>query len=1345
MEQSDAAASELSEDAPAAARRPLRGAAAAQAGFDYQLDVSILAALQLLLISKAASRLILEPANDEDLEADLEPHVPGRIEPSAVLAGGYKLVVQVKLDSGEPWSVTDFDALLKHGSDKKGGRRKALEHLNEPDTRYLLVTSADAKGVARGLLVEGFEEPADKDAFPAVLKRTLKSNPEGRVAIWGKLTEKQLAADIRTLMSDLLHVPRVEQDCLLATLRAEARRRTRTSSPGIWTREDLLATVRAHGGFLASSASLEDFVPPANFDDMVKLLADKGAVVIRGPSGSGKTQAALKLCDLARVRDGAIEIVTVGADDSPTIVRKVIDRGATLFYVDDPWGQYSLRGGAEAWSEQLPRLLAKATPGHQFVITSRSDMMRSANVGTTLAPWSVELDADHYRGGQLRQIHDSRMDQLPPALQSKAFAFRGDVLEKLETPLEIELYFTHMLCGPEEGEKDHVFFRRLLDLAKREAVEDVVIKALDAIDTSGTAAAVWALLGARGQLDRGQLYPVERALRPIDRALSEGLGKLIDRMVAARHLRQPARTIAFSHPSVRQGFEAFLRKNWVRNEAAINALVAALTRLPEANRGWGLETAARVVDVARKFSSGSDNDQPFEVDADSQNAIDAWLDDSLTDAMSKFAPLLELASEVGTDASIPSRVARWLLKGTQRGASVFIRNWQPPLFDDAWYDVVSAHPVAADIAARFIREELGFDRGNYGRGFAARLDRFAPNLTPAYLDAARRMVGSGFEMNADAVAAGAVRDLAGFESVVEASLDDLANIHREHAQHGREEWRAIEDGERDHAAEEAIQWSHEGDGYTSGVFIDAYIRQLRTEGRWQVLAAHPRVGEMVYAWSQALLTSSLPAGEAELRAILAAGKGLDAESNVWAAVRQHWRSTLQPDLELRICDPLPETKLRDEIALTALSVAPVALLAAFGAFANRPERQVTLLADIQHARIRLGKRGHKAKLKRVTAGLSPELAEISGALPTRRRKARAVGASALALLVECAQKLDAQALGVTVPIIIESGGDASPAIGHWLTVAGSKEQALLATEAAITVGDTTLIERALRHVRADARCAALLHLAPTLPDPLPPTILAMAGDPGCRVRRALISVLAERPHPDHLQTLLTLVHDTWSSAEPQYDEADSYVVAQEAVAALPANAPLSDAVGDNLLHLADSTADRTLSQYALIVAAHCCSAAIQQKMSNLITIPEARWIRLDALDALADADTVAPGIVENMTPAFLLKAPPVLAASAAHLIGAHASPLVAVKLFERIASSNKRRALLLVGANAMASRDRAAADRIVDLLEPDHPGRQLLAVEQPLPTSILDDLGTVQLREAVRKRLGDRIAPSSKT
>lgn len=85
IKQSHSDASDTSFSDSAEARRPLRGAAAAQAGFDYQLDVSILAALQLLLISKAATRLVLEPANEEDLEADLEPNVPGRVQPSATV------------------------------------------------------------------------------------------------------------------------------------------------------------------------------------------------------------------------------------------------------------------------------------------------------------------------------------------------------------------------------------------------------------------------------------------------------------------------------------------------------------------------------------------------------------------------------------------------------------------------------------------------------------------------------------------------------------------------------------------------------------------------------------------------------------------------------------------------------------------------------------------------------------------------------------------------------------------------------------------------------------------------------------------------------------------------------------------------------------------------------------------------------------------------------------------------------------------------------------------------------------------------------------------------------------
>jgi hypothetical protein len=1322
-------------------KRPLRGAAAAQAGFDYQLNVSILAALQLLLISNAATRLVLEPANEEDIEADLEPYVPGRMQPSATVAGGYKLVVQIKMNSGEPWSVEDFKALLKHGADKKGGRQKALHHLDDPNTRYLLVTNADVKGTARNLLVNGFEEVPDKASFPASLHAILKTSPEGRVAIWGQLTENQLASNIRELMSDLLHVPKVEQRNLIDKLRLEARRRTRGSTPGQWTSDDLLATVRAHGGFLASSANLEHFVPPMNFDQMLRLLNEKNAVVIKGPSGTGKTQAALKLCDIARRGNGAIEVVTIGAEDAPTSMRKVVNNGPTLFYVDDPWGQFSLRGGSEAWTEQLPRLLVKATPDHQFVITSRSDMMQSANVGEGLEMWSVELDADQYRNGQLRTIHDNRMDQLPPLLQTKAYSFLNEVLDKLETPLEIELYFAHMQSGPDAGEGDHDFIRRILKLARRDAVEGVVVRALSSIDTCGTSAIVWALLSARGKLDRSALYPLQRTLRGLDRTLGDDLERHVDRMVAARHLRQPARTIAFAHPSVRQGFEVFIRNNWGQSQFAIETMISALVQLPLSHRNWGMETAARVLEAARAFVDRKDADQAFEINSTCQVAIDAWLDESLMDQASKFAPLLDLAAEVGSDSSIPSRVARWLLKGTQRGASFFVDNWQPPIFDDAWYDTVSASPQSLKIAARFIREVLGFDQGNYGTGFVERLDRFAPNLTTAFLDAAHEMVGNGFECNADAVAAGAVRNLAGFESVLLAALDDLARNHRQYTQSRLEEWRAIEDGERDHAAEETMQWSHDGEGYTSNVFINAYVCQLRAEGRWMAIADHSRVTELVSAWANALLKSPVQATEDELRSILAMGKNTPEETNVWAAVREHWCVALEPALTARISSSIPDVHLLDELALTALKVAPNALSAAFKVSSDQAARQITLLTAMQRGGRRLEK-NRADKLRRVTAALNMTLQEILAALPTGKQKARKVKSQTLSLLVSCASHLGPDELDLVVPVIIASGGNASPAITQWLATASSKAHAISATEAAIAIGDTTLIGTALHHQRADARCAALLHLAPTFPDPLPSAILAMASDPSSRVRRSLVTLLEKRPHPNYLTTLLALIHDTWSSAEPQEYEFESFDIAQKAVIALAGIIPLSDAVGDTLIDLANITGDRKLSQCTLKVAANCCSPAIQQKITKLVDIPQKRWIRLDALDALAEADVIYPSVVAHITPGYMLSLPSILATAAANLVGTHAPVEQVLELFNEVARSNKWRALLLVGASAMAARDRRTADQILDLLEPGHPGRHLLMTSSPLTASILDDLGKVALREAVRKRLNKRITTS---
>jgi len=292
------------------------GAKAALDGYEYQLGVSVLAALRLMLITKSASRITLEPANEEDLESDLEPATPGRVQPSANVADGYKLVVQVKLRNSGPWSITDFEALLKRGTT----RRPAKHHLDDPGTRYLLITNADASGVARDLLIQGLEEWPEEQTFPASLSGTLPHGPEGRIAIWGVLTERLLDLEINDILGSLLRVPQSRQAECRARLRDEARQRMRGTSPGVWTREDLLSIIRGCGGYLASAPQLEAFVPPGNYQALSDLLERRNALVITGPSGTGKTWTALALVDQARQRPSAPEIIQVNVNNGPSSI-----------------------------------------------------------------------------------------------------------------------------------------------------------------------------------------------------------------------------------------------------------------------------------------------------------------------------------------------------------------------------------------------------------------------------------------------------------------------------------------------------------------------------------------------------------------------------------------------------------------------------------------------------------------------------------------------------------------------------------------------------------------------------------------------------------------------------------------------------------------------------------------------------------------------------------------------------------------------------------------------------------------------------------------------------------------
>ena len=1315
------------------------GAKAALDGFEYQLDVSVLAALQLMLITKSGTQITLEPANEEDLEVDLEPATPGRVQPRANMAAGYKLVMQIKLRDSGPWSIKGFDALLKHGRT----RQPARCHLDDPDTRYLLITNADTTGEARNLRVHRLEEWPEEQNFPASLSVTLPHAPEGRVAIWGVLTERLLELEINDILGSLLRVPQRRQAECRAQLRNDALQRIRGTGPGVWTREDVLTVIRDSGGYLASDPQLESFVPPANYQLLEDLLERHNAVVITGPSGTGKTLTALALVDQARQGRSAPEIIHVNVNDGPSSTRAFADTGPKLFYVEDPWGQYSLLGGSDAWTEQLPRLLRGAHARRQYIVTSRTDMLDQAKADDDLKRWTVVLDADQYRHGELAAIYDKRLDLLAKNLQAKALDFRTDALDALETPLEVDLFFTHMAYGPEPGEVGPAFFRRILARAHRGAVEGAVVSYLTASDGTGASAVIWALLAARSQFNRNQVVSLNRQLRSVDPILVDGLEKLVNRLVATRHLRQPVQTVSFSHPSVRAGFEKFIEENWGRSEAALMSLISTLTQLGGLQREWALETAARSVKAITDLISGIERpDVEFEADAASLRAIDAWLEESLVDPQADFGPVLQLASDVGTQTSIPSELARWFIKGIRRGGQFFLESWEPPTFDDSWYTRVAVDSRTFVIADRFVREQLPQGRDGVGDDFANRLDRIASGLTPAFVAAAREMVACGFDSNVGAVAAGAVRDLGSYEEVLDAALDELADIRRFFEGEGNDRWRAIKDGECDEANEEGYQVQHEDEGYCASVFVAAYVRRIRSIGRWPTLAEHSRKSELGRAWADDISRTSESVSLEEFQAVIAATESSEDEEQAWEAAREHWQASLGSDLEQRIISNPNSNRLRGALVYCALMASPDTLARCFEQLSAAPAALVQLLVDMHGTNGRISKETHAGRLRPLLASIPRAGKEIFQALPMKDEPPRPVGQPALSLLNEAAETVPHFVLDKIVPVMIVSGSAPSGAIRRWLVETEDHQLAKAAAEAAIDIQDEELVWLALNHVRADARGAALVYLANTLPDPLPQELLELSSDPGSRVRRSLVGILTDRPHLDHLKVLLRLIDDNWSDAQAFFNEPPSYPIAREAIVGLAAHGSLSDEIGETLLSRAERTDDRSLGIVALNTAAQCCGPAIRKRILALSFLDHLRWVRVDAIDALSRADMVESDILDAITAELLLRLGPSLAASACLLLAIHGRVDAVVEAMERIAHSTKRRALLLLGVYGLGDRDRHAAIRLLALLGSDHPARRLLDLEdgEQLPKTTLDDLGHIRIRNAVQIRLNDILA-----
>jgi hypothetical protein len=1300
------------------------GGSTALTGFLYQVEVSIWVALDLLLAKRLTRRLVLEAATEEDVEAELAEDGPGPAATAGDLAT-YALVVQAKMRDTGPWSLKAIEALLLHGKQ----RRSAAERLKDPRCRYLLVSNADlAAGEARNLIARTLGAWPSPTDLPRSLSTVLPDGAGGRVGVVPTLDWEKLDGRIRSLLESF-RVPATRMKACRNALQAEALLRMRGVTGGEWTREGLEATLKAHDGIFASSAEVENFVKPTNWPQFKRQLLDRHAVIIDGPSGTGKTTAAHVLA--AEMTTAVPGVTPVSVTQGPAQVWEYRNTAPVLFMIEDPWGKYRFEPKSEYWNDDLPKMLNAARADWLFIVTSRRDVLYDSRSAKLPRTWFVSLEVENYGDAERVKLFENRVATLPRAMQRPAVSHQQEVVGKLGSPLEIQKYFDAVAQGPETDESEAAFLKRCLASAHRDAIGFTLVQQVRQRDAHHLAAVAWGMLKARPQLSRAIVPAIEARLVERDREFEDRLEPFLNFLVASRNLRQVEFAVSYSHPTVEAGLVDAMRQKPALVARTLSLLIDALMALDEGTDDWGREAAALLVRAAKEEPAFTVN-----VSATAQQRLDSWLGERLRRTGTDLRRTLELAAAVGSEQSMPSELARWLLDGEMK-----IRPFQPDLTPPPpsaeWFSRIAADPDSEIIATAFVREVLPFTSAYYKLDFPNRLAQITPNITSAFLEAASAIVDQGFMGNDDTIAKGALVDLDGFGRVASEAVDVRRRI-REAPESA--EWLAAENGEYDEEYAEHVWESRAEEGHTANVFLAAYVERLRRDRGWTALRDHPLGRDLIHVWV-ADATSPPPSPE-ELSAMFEVGFGGPDEDDLWQIATNQWQPLMAPYLVKRLVAGHANESVRTASVRCLATHAPadgcgvIETLLRIG----DTRRVLELFFDLDAARDASDPRNSDELLARLESLLPSDLKDAANALREAPHGAPEVRAGALAIL----KTLDP---GSNIALRLRLArclGAASVDVGHHLdvlTASDATDTATQAVELAVSLGLWDRVDAALNHPLADVRRVALDSLAARSTGPLPPRLLALASDRGSGVRRALLNLLNQRRDPSHLDALVQLVSDTWSDRARYYEQDAAYPIARDTASLLAEGPPIEDRALDALFTIAEETEDRSVQQKVLSAIAINSTVPGLDRVVDLSLERQGKFApRLSAVTALwVAAARIDERTAARFTPEQLRVRDHRIAARMAVIVGECAADDHVIRCAQAVADLPERRVLLIPLMTGAFEKRRSLAEQVGKFLPPDRLAQVIAAFDDGprLDREALEGLGSVRAVDAVTHLLPD--------
>ena len=1085
------------------------GGPAGQRGYEYQVDVSVWAAMELVMARRSTESLVLEPCSQEDLEAEVKDSDPPKTELS-VTSGEKLLVIQVKSRTTAAWDVEDVKSLLKHGSET---RASAKDRLKDERIHFLLVTNEAATGVARGLRtgrISAWPKPND---MPASIATEVGESARGRVAILDGHPVERIRSAVRELLIDACRVPQPKWEACYEELRT------------------------------------------------------KHAIVIGGASGTGKTLTAEALWDFAcRNLIGGLtrESVRYG----PGAIRTTLPNAPVLFDIEDPWGRHRFMPDAEEWNDLLPDLLRTARPDRLFVVTTRSDLLAQADATHLVRKWYVPLETEHYRKEDRRAIFDGRMSEMSSDLQLIARRHRDLVLRALESPLEIQRFFDALGDVSAASSREHVSLA--IESAHRESIHKTVAHQAARLKAEHWGVVVWGLLKAVPKLSRDLVPEIEQRLSAYDPLFETGFSQLLNVFVAGRNLRQAGVLVSYYHPQVERGLEAIVLANPSKSARILRYVADVLVSFDQQGNGsWGTEACANLaaatakIPLPMKVLSATTQDCVDEWVSSAMVDLEYEFSDAVRlacDAGSTDCRPAEIAR------SFSHRIDHiWMGREWAPTVTLDDVEWFRHVAEDPRARAICERFV------RFALPTASL--GDFGEEIVPHVKKIAgARLDQAFCDAAMSMVKFGVHGCIEAVAAGALENLEAFEPVLQASLQYWAELEASQdwkvtlraIRDG-----IYDDAYAEHLNDSGAEDGDCADTLLSAFVVK--FRQLRGGVALSYhprAAALTRWWLRVLLKED---VDPKPAPE-EIELVAKYALNTNFESDLWCLVRLYWQPAFSDSLFERYTSSNLSSAVRQEAALTLLIVMSARLPDLVDSWlkANKVWRMVSFFDDLAEAGRQAPevRAAMKKAIEQVPGAYQKFLLPF---LDKRTERVWSLDADTKHIGAASSAEDEHQRLA-RVRFGLASGFDVESDIRWLLTHTQEDQTAVAAMEGAIQLRLTVDVRAGTNHTMGQVRACALRGLA-QLGEELGGDLQRMCRDESKYVREAVVQLISSKPLPEHMPVLIQLSKDTWSPAPMFHNQEGIFAIARQAALAMRALESIQDMHLADLLTVAHECQD----------------------------------------------------------------------------------------------------------------------------------------------------------------------------